>query len=77
MGHVKSLSQDRLIDEPSHMPYYLAVIEVPQENLPPQLKGKLRAGLPAQIIIPTGSRSAMEYIWQPLFNALHTTMREK
>jgi HlyD family type I secretion membrane fusion protein len=77
MGHIKSVSQDRLVDESTHTPYYMAVIEVPQENLPPQLKGKLRAGLPAQVIVPTGSRSAMEYIWQPLFNALHTTMREK
>jgi HlyD family type I secretion membrane fusion protein len=77
MGQIRSVSQDRLVDEASKSPYFLAVIHVPQSNLPPEIKGKLRAGLPTEIIVPTGSRSALQYIWQPLTNALHKTMRER
>jgi HlyD family type I secretion membrane fusion protein len=77
MGQIRSVSQDRLVDEASKTSYFLAVVHVPQSNLPPEIKGRLRAGLPTEIIVPTGSRSALQYIWQPLTNALHKTMRER
>lgn len=76
-GVVHSVSQDRIVDEASKSAYYMAVVYVPPENLPRELQGKLRAGLPAEVIIPTGARSALEYIWQPLTNALQKTMRER
>jgi HlyD family type I secretion membrane fusion protein len=76
-GLVKTVSQDRLVDEATHTPYYLSIVEVPPSQMPTELRGKLRAGMPADVMIPTGSRTALQYIWQPLTNALNQTMREK
>jgi HlyD family type I secretion membrane fusion protein len=76
-GTVRSMSQDRLTDEASHQPYYVAMVEVPEGHLPDQIKGKLRAGLPAQVIAPTGSRTALQYAFGPLSNALTHAMRER
>lgn len=76
-GEIRSVSQDRLVDEASHSAYYLAMVNVPQVDLPEELRGRLRAGLPTEIVVPTGARSALQYIWQPLTNALHKTMRER
>ena len=76
-GVIRTVSQDRLVDGATHTPYYLAIIYVSQINLPPELRGRLRAGLPADVIIPTGERTALQYVWSPLTNALHKSMREQ
>lgn len=76
-GKIKTVSQDRLADEATHTPYYLAIINISEADLPPELRGKLVAGLPAEVIVQTGARTALQYIWQPLTNALHQTMRER
>jgi HlyD family type I secretion membrane fusion protein len=76
-GTVRSVSEDRLIDEANHSAYYMAVVDVPETNLPEELKGKLRAGLPTEVIAPTGSRTALQYAFRPLSNALSGAMRER
>ncbi len=76
-GQIRSVSQDRLADEATHTPYYLSIIEVDEGKLPPELQGRLRAGMPAEVIMPTGSRTALQYIVGPLTSALHKTMRER
>jgi HlyD family type I secretion membrane fusion protein len=76
-GVIRTVSQDRLVDQATHTPYYLAIVYVSQINLPPELRGRLRAGLPADVIIPTGERTALQYVWSPLTNALHKSMREQ
>ena len=73
---VISVSQDRLIDEASKQPYYLAVVDVPDENLPPQYHGKLTPGMGAEVIIPTSERTALNYLLEPLRQRLRTTFRE-
>jgi HlyD family type I secretion membrane fusion protein len=76
-GTVRSVSEDRLIDEANHTAYYMAVVDVPESNLPAELKGKLRAGMPTEVMAPTGSRTALQYIFRPLTNALTGAMRER
>jgi len=76
-GTIKSVSQDRLTDEATHAAYYLAIVDVPEDHLPAELQGKMRAGLPAEVIVGTGTRTALQYIFGPLSNALVGTMREK
>lgn len=76
-GTVRSVSQDKLVDEASKTSYYMAVVDVPESNLPLELKGKLRAGMPAEVVAPTGSRTALQYIFRPLSNALTGAMRER
>jgi HlyD family type I secretion membrane fusion protein len=76
-GHIRSTSQDRLVDEASHSAYYLSVIDIDEAKLPQELRGKLRAGMPAEVIVPTGARTALQYVLSPMTSALHKSMRER
>jgi len=76
-GKVHSVSQDRLTDEVTHQPYYLAIVRLQDAQIPAELRSKIRAGFPAEIIVPTGSRTALQYLLQPLTNAMQKTMREQ
>lgn len=76
-GTVRSISTDRMVDEASHQPYFLGIVEVNEKDLPKQLKGRLKAGLPAEVVVPTGERSVLQYMWEPLTAALRAGMREK
>ena len=76
-GTVDTVSQDRLVDEATHTPYFLVIVKIKDSNLPVDLRGRLKAGLPAEVVVPTGDRTALEYMFNPLTNALRTTMREK
>ena len=76
-GTIRSVSQDRLIDELNRTAFYMAIVDVPDQNLPKEIKGNLRAGLPAQVVVTTGSRTALQYTLGPLSSALTGTMRER
>lgn len=76
-GAVDTVSQDRLVDEATHIPYFLVIVKIKDSNLPAELRSRLKAGLPAEVVVPTGDRTALEYMFNPLTNALRTTMREK
>jgi HlyD family type I secretion membrane fusion protein len=76
-GTIRTVSRDRLTDDATHAAYYLAIVDVPESHLPTEIRGKLRAGLPAEIVAPTGSRTALQYAFGPLSNALSRTMRER
>jgi len=72
-----SLSQDRLIDEGTKQPYYLALLDVPDENLPVQYRGKLTSGMNADVVIPTGERTTLEYLVEPLRARMRSVFKER
>ncbi|WP_461369755.1 HlyD family type I secretion periplasmic adaptor subunit [Candidatus Darwinibacter acetoxidans] len=76
-GTVKSISQDRLVNETNKQPYYLAIIDVPDKNIPEHYRGKLTPGMNAEILMPTVERTALEYLIEPLRNRLRTAFRER
>jgi len=76
-GTILSISQDRLIDEASKQPYYLALIDVPEENLPAHYRGKVTSGMNVEVIMPTKERTALEYLVEPLRNRMPTAFRER
>jgi HlyD family secretion protein len=76
MGRVRNVSRDRLMDEATRQPYFLAQISINDTDLPPDLKERLRAGLPAEVVIPTGERTVLQYMVQPLQDAFRRTFRE-
>ena len=76
-GAIGNVSQDRLIDEASHQPYYLAIVHLQDVRLPELVRDGLKAGMPAEVVVPTGSRTALQYIFDPLNNAMQKAMREK
>ena len=46
-------------------------------QLPPEFRSKVTAGMPAQVVVPTGERTVLQYLFQPLRETLRTTMREE
>jgi HlyD family type I secretion membrane fusion protein len=75
MGRVESISRDRLTDEQTKQPYFLA--QVVADDIPPVVKERLSAGMPADIIFPTGERTVLDYLVRPLKDRLRGVMREK
>ncbi len=75
VGKVESVSRDRMIDEQTKQPYFLAQIVV--EDTPPFVKDHLSAGMPADVIFPTGERTVLDYLVRPLKDRLRGVMREK
>jgi HlyD family secretion protein/epimerase transport system membrane fusion protein len=76
-GIVRSVSADRIVDQQTGMPYYLARIEVDRAQLKrisPDIE--LVAGMPADVLITTGERTLMEYFLEPFLNAFRRSFRE-
>jgi HlyD family type I secretion membrane fusion protein len=76
-GTVKSISQDRLIDETNKQPYYLAIIDIPDDHIPEAYRGKLTPGMSVEVIMPTVERTVLDYLIEPLRNRVRTAFREK
>lgn len=75
MGHVESVSRDRLIDEATKRPYFLAQIVV--EDVPFEVRERLSAGMPADVLLPTGERTVLDYLVRPLKDRINSALREK
>jgi HlyD family secretion protein len=76
-GVVKSVSADRLMEETTKQPYFLARVEVDREELRrvgPQVE--LVPGMPADVLIVTGERTMASYLLRPFLEAIWRTMRE-
>jgi membrane fusion protein, epimerase transport system len=73
-GKLISVSADRLMDEnvQNPEPYYLARIEISQEGIASLLKSELTLlpGMPAEVLINTGERTMLEYLFDPLSDAV-------
>lgn len=76
-GKVLTLSADRLVDEATNMPYYLAQIEVTPEGVE-QLKNEtIRAGMPAAVLIRLGERTMLNYLLKPFLERLDRSFKER
>jgi HlyD family type I secretion membrane fusion protein len=76
-GKVKTISRDRLLDETTREPYFDAQVGVERKDLPAGIVEKLTAGMPADVIIPTGERTVFDYLVAPLVERFQTSMRER
>ncbi len=75
MGHVESVSRDRLIDETTRQPYFLTQIVV--EDVPREVRERLTAGMPADVLLPTGERTVLDYLVRPMKDRISSALREK
>lgn len=66
LGQLREISADRLVDETTRQPYFRGQVVVAENKLPTEIRGRLTPGMPADIIVPTGERTAMEYLVHPL-----------
>ena len=75
-GKVVHVSADRLSDQRTGQAFYLANIKVSNEDTE-RIGVRLLPGMPVLAISPTGQRTALDYLLQPLVDSLRTALREK
>lgn len=76
LGTVTQVSRDRMVDEATRQPYFLAQVKVDMKTLPEEFWPRVTAGMPADIVMPTGERTAWDYIISPLRDRMRKSMRE-
>ena len=77
MGVIESISHDRLLDDATRQYYFLGVISLDRADIPEEYKTRIRAGMPAEIIVSAGERTVLSYLVSPLSGALRKTFREQ
>jgi len=75
-GRVMSVSADRLTDERTGTAYYLARIELLEDPAAVLGGGALYPGMPAEVMIVTGARTALDYFLKPIARSLNRAFRE-
>jgi HlyD family secretion protein len=80
-GEVQRISADRFVDERSGAAYFIAQIQVSSEELRAlearsDMDVRLRPGLPAEIVIPTRKRTALQYLIEPLNQSIWRGFRQ-
>ncbi|MNQ33677.1 Type I secretion system membrane fusion protein PrsE [compost metagenome] len=76
-GRVLTIAADRLVDETSKEPYYLAQVEVTEEGMEMLGNNQIRAGMPATVIIKTGERNLLSYLLKPLLARIDSAFKEQ
>ena len=76
-GKVLQVSADRLTDTKTGTGYYLAQVKVDEQELAELKDVRLAPGMPALVMIPTGERSALDYLLRPLTDSLRKSFREQ
>ncbi len=75
-GKVTRVSADRLVDTMTGAAYYEARIVLDADQ--PELAGlRLQPGMPAEVMIVTGERTALEYLLEPIVTSLGRALREE
>jgi HlyD family secretion protein len=70
VGRLDSVSRDRLVDDATKQPYYRGIVSLAETQIPQELRPRVRAGMPAEVLVATGERTVMSYIVQPLASTL-------
>ena len=56
------------MDEQSKQSYFLARVVVDEKDIPAIVKDHIKAGMPVEVMVPTGERTVMSYLIRPLRN---------
>lgn len=78
LGKVETVSEDVITpSNPNEMPYYLARIHVEEEDIDDDIRSRITAGMPADVVITTGERTVVHYLTSPLMDAVRKSMLEE
>lgn len=75
-GKVTKVSADRMTDAKSNLNYYLARVELNQKPSEMDPTIKLYPGMPAEVIIVTGQRTMLGYLFAPITRSFRRAARE-
>lgn len=75
-GRLVWVSADVLLDPKQSVPYFKALVEVTPEGMVKLQANEIRAGMPAEVFVRTGTRTAMNYLLKPLLDRLNRALTE-
>ena len=76
-GVVVSVSGDSLMDQNTNQPFFLTRISIPSNEREKLGDIRLTAGMPADVLIKTGERTALDYLLKPLTDAFKRGLNEE
>ncbi|MCP4383752.1 MAG: HlyD family type I secretion periplasmic adaptor subunit [Hyphomicrobiales bacterium] len=76
-GKVTYVSADSLLDRRTNTSYYLAKIAVNLAAKPDTADLKLQPGMPASVMVVTGTRTVVDYLLSPITDSVSRAMTEK
>ncbi|QHF40201.1 MULTISPECIES: HlyD family type I secretion periplasmic adaptor subunit [unclassified Pseudomonas] len=76
-GRVMTISADRLMDEESKEPFYLAQVEVTPDGMSLLGTNHIRPGMPASVTIKTGERNMLSYLLKPMLERVDSSFKEQ
>ena len=76
-GVVVSVSGDSLTDQNTNQPFFLTRISIPTKEHEKLGDIRLTAGMPADVLIKTGERTALDYLLKPLTDAFKRGLNEE
>lgn len=75
-GILRSVSADSLVEDRTGRAYFLAKVEVDQDDLARLSDVRLIPGMPAEVMIFTGEQSLLEYVARPLAESVLKSFRD-
>lgn len=76
-GKVLAVSGDRVVDERAQTEYFLAQIDILPEELEKLGGQRILAGMPTEVVLPTGERTLINYLISPLTDAMRRGLLER
>ena len=76
-GTVTAMSADRLVDPRTGLGYFNAEVAIDRKQLAGYQNIRLIPGMPVDVALDTGSRTALEYFLEPISSVFRLGMRER
>jgi HlyD family secretion protein len=76
-GRVQQVSADALVDEQTMRTYYVARVEISPAELDGLNSVELYPGMPVEVMIATGERTALDYLLAPVAQSFQRAFREQ
>ena len=77
VGAVSYVSADSRADPRTGEPYFVARIEIEPGELAKLGERRIQPGMPAEVMIRTGERTALQYLTQPFLDSINRAWREE
>ena len=75
-GKLVQVSADVLAEPKQNTSYFKATVEVTPEGMAQMKRFDIRAGMPVEVFVRTGERSAMSYFLKPLLDRMNRALTE-
>ena len=73
-GKVVNVSADRLVEDKTGEPYYRVEAQVTPEGEQMLTTHDVRPGMPVEVLVKTGERSLLNYLFRPILDRANTAL---